>query len=360
MVSNQVIQNTLAEIASITKVNAAVYDNGARLIVSKGNMGTVEAEMIMSFLRSGENEMETGEWFLGRISDEGETELVAVVRNNTANAPMAIRLIMVQLDSLVQAYKERIDKDSFIKNLLLDNLLQVDILNRAKKLHIEFRQPRAVFLVETLGQEQATHDTLAEVVNLHAGDNLTGIDEESQVILHRISTDNAAEELKEFAAEIRAALQDAGLSGRIAYGSVMGELKDASRSYKEARLAMDVCRICYEEQDIISYNRLGIGRLIYQLPLNLCHMFINEILDGRTMDEFDEETLITINKFFENNLNVSETSRQLFIHRNTLVYRLDKLQKTTGLDLRVFDDAITFKIALMVIKYIDYMDRIDY
>ena len=146
----------------------------------------------------------------------------------------------------------------------------------------------------------------------------------------------------------------------IAYGTIVEEIKEVSRSYKEARMAMDVGRIFFEEKNIIAYSSLGIGRLIYQLPIPLCKMFIKEIFENKSPDDFDEETLVTINKFFENSLNVSETSRQLYIHRNTLVYRLDKLQKSTGLDLRIFEDAITFKIALMVVKYMKYMETLDY
>ena len=140
----------------------------------------------------------------------------------------------------------------------------------------------------------------------------------------------------------------------------MKEIKEVSRSYKEAKMAMDVGKIFFDERNIIAYSELGIGRLIYQLPIPLCKMFIKEIFGGKSPDDFDEETLITISKFFENSLNVSETSRQLFIHRNTLVYRLDKLQKSTGLDLRVFEDAITFRIALMVVKYMKYMETTDF
>ena len=153
---------------------------------------------------------------------------------------------------------------------------------------------------------------------------------------------------------------EAMIDARVSYGTVVNEIKDVSKSYKEAKMALEVGKIFYAERNIIAYNRLGIGRLIYQLPLPLCKMFIREIFTTVSPDEFDEETLTTINKFFENNLNVSETSRQLYIHRNTLVYRLDKLQRSTGLDLRVFDDAITFKIALMVVKYMKYMETIDY
>ena len=146
----------------------------------------------------------------------------------------------------------------------------------------------------------------------------------------------------------------------VAYGNTVREIKEVSRSYKEARMALDVGKIFFEELNIIAFSQLGIGRLIYQLPIPLCKMFIKEIFTDKSPDDFDEETLATINKFFENSLNVSETSRQLYIHRNTLVYRLDKLQKSTGLDLRIFDDAITFKIALMVVKYMKYMETLDY
>ena len=153
---------------------------------------------------------------------------------------------------------------------------------------------------------------------------------------------------------------DGTVSAKIALGTIVHDIKDVSRSYKEAKMALDVGKIFYEERNVAAYSNLGIGRLIYQLPIPLCKMFIREIFDGKSPEDFDEETLTTINKFFENNLNVSETSRQLYIHRNTLVYRLDKLQKSTGLDLRVFDDAITFKIALMVVKYMNYMEKLEY
>jgi carbohydrate diacid regulator len=154
--------------------------------------------------------------------------------------------------------------------------------------------------------------------------------------------------------------EDKKKSALIAYGTIVNEIKEVSRSYKEARMALNVGKIFFEERKVIAYSSLGIGRLIYQLPIPLCKMFIREIFQNKSPDDFDEETLTTINKFFENSLNVSETSRQLYIHRNTLVYRLDKLQKSTGLDLRVFEDAITFKIALMVVKYMNYMERQDF
>lgn len=147
---------------------------------------------------------------------------------------------------------------------------------------------------------------------------------------------------------------------KVAYGTVVQELKDVSKSYKEAKMALEVGKIFYAEKDVASYSALGIGRLIYQLPVNLCKIFVEEIFGENVPSDFDEETLNTLNKFFENNLNVSETSRQLFVHRNTLVYRIEKIQKATGLDLRSFDDALTFKIALMVVNYMKYLDNLEY
>ena len=153
---------------------------------------------------------------------------------------------------------------------------------------------------------------------------------------------------------------EAMLKVRVSYGTVVQELREVSNSYKEAKMAMDVGRIFYAEKNVIAYSTLGIGRLIYQLPVNLCRIFIEEIFGGNQVYDLDEETLTTINKFFENNLNVSETSRQLFIHRNTLVYRIEKLQKATGLDIRTFEDAMTFKIAMMVVNYMKYLDTLEY
>ena len=187
------------------------------------------------------------------------------------------------------------------------------------------------------------------------------MDEKNIIVVKELADNETYDDLNKTAdVIINLFKSDADCNIHIAYGTIVHEIKEVSRSYKEARMALDVGKIFFEEKDVIAYSQLGIGRLIYQLPLPLCKMFIKEIFDNKSPDDFDEELLVTINKFFENSLNVSETSRQLYIHRNTLVYRLDKLQKSTGLDLRVFEDAITFKIALMVVKYMKYMESLDY
>ena len=190
--------------------------------------------------------------------------------------------------------------------------------------------------------------------------NMIGV-RKNIIIVKELELEDGHKELEKMANGYLTLLKDNGEEDAlIAYGTVVHDIKEVSKSYKEAKLALDVGKIFFSERNVIAYSALGIGRLIYQLPIPLCKMFIREIFEGKSPDDFDEETLTTINKFFENSLNVSETSRQLYIHRNTLVYRLDKLQKYTGLDLRVFEDAITFKIALMVVKYMKYMESLDY
>ena len=234
----------------------------------------------------------------------------------------------------------------------------VDIYSRAKKLHIQSDAKRVAMIVECAGGRDSNILELTRTCVGSGTDFVTEVDEDNVIVVKDVSEMAKPYEIARSAEDILSSLEKEGLSGvRIAYGTVVGEIKEVSRSYKEAKMALDVGKIFFDERKVICYSELGIGRLIYQLPIPLCKMFIKEIFGGRNPDEFDQETLSTIDKFFENSLNVSETSRQLFIHRNTLVYRLDKLQKSTGLDLRVFDDAITFKIALMVVRYMKYMER---
>ena len=292
--------------------------------------------------------------------DEHQLEYVLLANGDSDDVYMVGQIASFQIQNLLVAYKERFDKDNFIKNLLLDNLLLVDIYNRAKKLHIETDVRRVVYIIETNRDKEGNE--LEKVRSIFEGKNrdfVTAVDEKNIIVVKEVDEMDSNQDLDK-TAEVILGLFKGDAEVHIAYGTVVGEIKEVSRSYKEARMALDVGKIFFEDRNIIAYSALGIGRLIYQLPIPLCKMFIKEIFGGKSPDDFDEETLTTINKFFENSLNVSETSRQLYIHRNTLVYRLDKLQKSTGLDLRVFEDAITFKIALMVVKYMKYMETLDY
>ena len=296
-----------------------------------------------------------------KVEDEGNLEYIIMARGTSDDVYMVGKLAAFQIQNLLVAYKERFDKDNFIKNLLLDNLLRVDMYTRAEKLHIETDVKRVVYIIETKHEKDT--NALETVRTLFANktrDFITAVDEKSIILVKEVKGNESYDELDKTADVIIDMLNTEAMSAaHVAYGTIVNDIREVSRSYKEAKMALDVGKIFYSNKNVVAYNRLGIGRLIYQLPIPLCQMFIKEIFEGKAPDDFDDETLSTINKFFENSLNVSETSRQLYIHRNTLVYRLDKIQKITGLDLRVFDDAITFKIALMVVKYMKYMESKD-
>ena len=297
-----------------------------------------------------------------KVYDNGIPEYVIQVKGEDEDGYRIGKIAAFQIQSLLVAYKERYDKDNYIKNLLLDNLLLVDIYSRAKKLHIENNIRRIVYLIETnIDKDMNIVEIVRSIFPAKTKDFVTAVDEHSIILVKELREKETMDEIEKIARMISDTLStELNIKVYISIGTVVSDLKDVSRSYKEAKMALEVGKIFESDQYIVNYEKLGIGRLIYQLPLSLCKMFIKEVLHGLTMDDFDEETLATVNKFFENNLNVSETSRQLYIHRNTLVYRLDKLQKMTGLDLRNFDDAIIFKITLMVSKYMMYMDKMVY
>ena len=363
MISNQVLQSTIDSLKNITRVDIAIADIDGKVLASTFTDNQYTESMVSSFAESQADSQAVGGYQFFKIFDEHQLEYVLIAMGDSDDVYMVGKLAAFQIQTLLVAYKEKFDKDNFIKNLLLDNLLLVDIYNRAKKLHIDVSVKRVVYIIET---KKSTSDSgaLEALKTLFAAkthDFVTAVDEKNVIVVKEVKPTETTDELHHVAETILDMLEtEAMIDARVSYGTVVNEIKDVSKSYKEAKMALEVGKIFYAERTIIAYNRLGIGRLIYQLPLPLCKLFIREIFTNVSPDEFDEETLTTINKFFENNLNVSETSRQLYIHRNTLVYRLDKLQRSTGLDLRVFDDAITFKIALMVVKYMKYMETIDY
>ena len=363
MISNQILQNTIEGLKGISRIDFCVLDTEGKALATTFEDTWNYESAVLSFVESpADSQVIQGCQFF-KIFDEQQLEYVLLAGGESEDVYMLGKIAAFQVQSLLVAYKERFDKDNFIKNLLLDNLLLVDIYNRAKKLHIDTEAKRVIFIIETSHEKDSV--ALDNVRNLLGGksrDFVTAVDEKNIIVVKELADKAGSRELEKMAKEmmeiLRAESEDDKI--HIAYGTVVNDIKEVSKSYKEAKLALDVGKIFFDEKDIVAYSTLGIGRLIYQLPIPLCKMFIKEIFEGKSLDEFDEETLTTINKFFENSLNVSETSRQLYIHRNTLVYRLDKLQKSTGLDLRVFEDAITFKIALMVVKYMKYMETLEY
>lgn len=363
MISNQILQNTLDGLKTITRIDLSVVDMEGKTLATTFSQPRDCVKEVKAFVESPAESQVIHNFQFFKVYDEQQLEYVLIANGENDDVYMVGKMAVFQIQSLLVAYKERFDKDNFVKNLLLDNLLLIDIYNRAKKLHIDTEVKRVIFIVETSHERDvAALDRLRGLLGSKTKDFITAVDEKNIIVVKELEVGDGYSEVDQTATDILELLkaENSEENVRVAYGTIVNDIKEVSKSYKEAKLALDVGKIFSEEEEIVAYNTLGIGRLIYQLPIPLCKMFIKEIFAERSPDEFDEETLVTINKFFENSLNVSETSRQLYIHRNTLVYRLDKLQKSTGLDLRTFEDAITFKIALMVVKYMKYMETQEY
>lgn len=358
MISSQIIQNSLEELRAITKVDLCLFDLNGQNVAGTAEM-ELKSEVIHGFATSPADSQVIGQHHLLKVLDGEEVVYILIARGYSEDVYMVGKIAVCQLQNLIVAYKERFDRNNFFQNLILDNMLLVDIYNRAKKLRIEPNAKRVVYIIEAkMEKDNIVTELLKGMFSNQSGDYITAVDESSVILVKSLDEDDSEEYMTQTARTIVDMMNtEAMLNVKVAYGTKVTELKDVSKSYKEAKLALDVGKIFYAEKEIVAYSTLGIGRLIYQLPEHLCRIFIEEIFPDSQSLDFDEETLTTIQKFFENNLNVSETSRQLFVHRNTLVYRIEKIQKSTGLDLRNFDDALTFKIALMVVNYMKYLDQ---
>ena len=264
------------------------------------------------------------------------------------------QMAFIALNDAKTFYEEKHDRGTFVKNIIMDNILPGDIYIRAKELHFATDAPRAVFLIRQVGHSDvATVDVLTGMFPDKMQDFVLSINETDVAVIKQISGTVTAEDLEKIAVNIEETLKnELRIKTIIGIGTVAEHLRELADSYKEAQTAIEVGKVFDNEKSVMHYENLGIGRLIYQLPTTLCEIFLREVFKKNSLDSLDQETLFTINKFFENSLNVSETSRKLFVHRNTLVYRLEKIKKLTGLDLRQFDHAIVFKVALMVRKYL--------
>ena len=362
MISNQIIQTCLDDLKAITRVDLGVYDVQGEDIAYTVNMQKPDRDIVVAFADSPADSQVIGNFHLLKVKDDEEIAYVLVALGFGEDTYMIGRIAVAQMERLIVAYKEKFDRNNFFQNLLLDNLLLVDVYNRAKKLHVDINVPRVVFIIESYAEmDGAITELLKNMFSTQSGDYITSVDESNIILIKALEPNTTHEDIMQIAHTIVDMVNtEIMINVKVAIGTIVQELKDVSKSYKEAKMALNVGKIFYSERNISEYTTLGIGRLIYQLPVSLCKMYIEEIFGDHIPEELDEETLHTINKFFENNLNVSETSRQLFLHRNTLVYRIEKLQKSLGLDIRTFDEALTFKIALMVVNYMKYLEEIDY
>ncbi len=294
-----------------------------------------------------------------KVYIKNKLEFIVFINLEGGHSKTFLSLIAVNVANVRNYYEEKFDKGNFFKSIITDNILPGDIPLKAKELHIPFNVVRLVFLIKTDKEKDIqSHEVIQSLFPNKAKDTVIALDEESTVLIKELKAPDDVKEIDKTAKAIIDTLNtELMVKAQIGIGSIADNVRDIGRSFKEAQTALKIGSIFENDKAIIDYNNLGIGRLIYQLPTTLCKLFLKEVFRAGSFESLDQETIFTIQKFFENNLNVSETSRQLYVHRNTLVYRLDKIQKITGLDLRNFDDAITFKVSMLVKKYLDRSEK---
>ena len=355
--SNSVFQSVIVQLKDVTDRVFGVIDTEGCVVscTDVSLLGERWSDAALKVGSSSENVVTFGQKsFKAIIGNSNFFEYAVFCGGDDETARSFCIMAYIALNDAKTFYEEKHDRGTFVKNIIMDNILPGDIYIRAKELHFATDAPRAVFLIRQLGHgEVATVDVLAGLFPDKLQDFVISINETDIAVVKQISGTTTAEELEKIAAGMEETLKnELNIKCVIGIGTVSDHLRELADSYKEAQTAIDVGKVFDTEKSIINYEKLGIGRLIYQLPTTLCEIFLSEVFKKNSIDSLDQETLFTINKFFENNLNVSETSRKLFVHRNTLVYRLEKIKKLTGLDLRQFDHAIVFKVALMVRKYL--------
>lgn len=368
MLSAQKLLSTLNEIKEISQLELALFQSNGKVVVHTKEFQDEIETVVGQFLESADLEQTYEDCQMYKINIENETEYVLVTFGTVDNGFVIGKMAASQIKTLILSKSEEFDRNVFIQNVLLGNMLTIDMFSKAKKLHIEAK-PRVTFVIDT-GNKNT--DLVMELVknlsNLKAGDFVTTVDEHSVVLVKDVSNleinsqkneIELEEELEGIAMSLVDSLHmEAMVKVRVGYGNMVTQIQDIAQSFQEAKMALQVGKVFYAEKDTISYGKLGIGRLIYQLPMSLCNMFIKEVFGDKIPEVLDdEEAMSTIGKFFENNLNISETARQLYVHRNTLVYRLERIEKEIGLDIRKFDDAMTFRIAVMVLAHVKDTDN---
>ena len=331
-----------------------ITTDGYVVASSDGCISRNDLDCVLSFAEDNTDAFTYNGFTYKPVANMGKAEYIIFVKGDDSVARNYADILDVSLSSVKSLYDDKYDKLNFIKNFLLGNILPGDVLAKAAELHIPTEANRVVFLIET--KRTADYSVLEIVENMYPNkqdDFIVSIDENSVALVKYLEGDTDVEVLQTMAKEMADTIHSEVMTKTmVGIGTVVSNIKDIARSFEEARVALEVGAVFDDEKFILSYEDLGIGRLIYQLPTTLCKLFLSEVFKRGSIEELDQEIIFTIQKFFENNLNVSETSRQLYVHRNTLVYRLDKIQKITGLDLREFDQALIFKVAMMVNKYL--------
>ena len=354
--SNRLFQGVIYQMKdAFDRVIGVLDENGVVISCSDlGKMGEIRQGVREELSFS--TEFMASEGYTYRYMGAGQKiEYVVFIEGEDKMAEKMSKLLAVSLGNIKSLYDEKYDKGSFIKNIILDNILPSDIYIKSKELHFNTEELRVVFLIKFFGKtDMMPFEMLQNMFPDKTKDYVISVGEHDIVLVKELKPGTDMREIENMAINIADTLSTEFYTKVvIGISTIVENIKDLAKAYQEAQVALEVGKVFETEKNIISYENLGIGRLIYQLPTTLCEMFLQEVFKKGSLESLDRETLMTIQCFFENNLNVSETSRKLFVHRNTLVYRLEKIRNLTGLDLREFNHAITFKVALMVRKYLD-------
>lgn len=353
--SNRLFQNVIQQMKdSVERVIGVIDENGIVIACSETQRVGETNMQIHEEMNFSTDCMMLNGYTYRYIGSEGKNESIVFVEGIDSDAERLSSVLSITFASMKQLHDKKYDKASFIKNIMLDNILPSDIYVKSKELHFETEQSRVVLIIKFAGRLEAMPiEMIQSIFPDHNHDYIISIGEQDVVLVKEVNEACNMQEIEALAESIVETISTEFYTKvSVGISTLADSLKELARAYKEARIALEVGKVFDTEKNIISYENLGIGRLVYQLPTTLCEIFLQEVFKKDSLESLDRETLMTVQAFFENNLNVSETSRKLFVHRNTLVYRLEKIRKITGLDLREFDHAVTFKVALMVKKYL--------
>ncbi|MBQ3860078.1 MAG: helix-turn-helix domain-containing protein [Clostridia bacterium] len=353
--SNRLFQGIIHQMRdAVDRIIGVIDDNGVIIACSELVKIGEMRQGVRDELAYTSDAVTSGGYTYKPIGTGSKWEYIVFIEGEDKYAEKIATILAISLSNIKNLYDEKYDKNSFIKNIILDNILPSDIYIKSKELRFNAEESRVVFLIKFHSKSDVlSFDMVQNIFPDKNKDYVIATGEQDIVLVKEVKQGTDIKEIEKIAKQIADTLNsEFYVKVSIGIGTVVDNIKDLARSYKEAQVAFEVGKVFDTEKNIISYENLGIGRLIYQLPTTLCEMFLQEVFKNGSLDSLDRETLMTIQCFFENNLNVSETSRKLFVHRNTLVYRLEKIRKLTGLDLREFDHAITFKVALMVKRYL--------
>lgn len=352
---SKAFQNIVAQMAEVFPRRFGIADAQGLVLASNGNEVSEDVIEELVYAVPNDDKMFFKNGYTVRLlSGKPYPEYIVYVEGIDEVSKYCCNAVTVAANNVRYYYDEKYDKTIFVQNIIFDNMLAYDLHQKAHELHVETDIPRAVFYIKVQKRgDSAIYEVIRNMFPDKEKDFVVNIDSDNIVLIKELSEDSSSEYLDSIAQSILDTVRaETMLTVLVGVSTVAETINELNGAYKEAQIALEVGKVFNEEKYILNYQNLGIGRLIYQLPIKLCELFLHEVFEKGDITLLDNETILTINKFFENDLNVSETSRQLFVHRNTLVYRLEKIYKLTGLDLRKFDQAIVFKVAMMVHKYL--------